>query len=274
MEEITLSLEKKKNILKNVEELLQLYHDGSLGGEIMPEDANPGLGNGTKENYLYFTLPMALNYQRNSYKLWEAAKASYLDAETRDIFLPECVVNMELEELRAKLLRYKVALQPNKHVEIWTRLCNTFMDKFQGDVRNLFWDNDNSVKKIKEYVLTNKKGFPYLSGTKILNYWLYVMIQYTDAKLEDRQYITVAPDTHVIQASERLGLITHDEAEKPNIREKVSFLWEEVFRGTERCPIDIHTPLWLWSRGGFRVKVGECNAEPSQNWEQLRLPVD
>ena len=59
MEEKTQSFEK--NILKNVEELLQLYRDGSLGGEIMPEDANPGLGKGAKENYLYFTLPMALN---------------------------------------------------------------------------------------------------------------------------------------------------------------------------------------------------------------------
>ena len=136
MEEKTQSFEK--NILKNVEELLQLYRDGSLGGEIMPEDANPGLGKGAKENYLYFTLPMALNYQRNSYKLWEAAKAAYLDVETRDIFSPECVVNMEQEELRTKLLRYKVALQPNKHIEIWWRLCNTFMDTFQGDVRKLF----------------------------------------------------------------------------------------------------------------------------------------
>ena len=98
----------------------------------MPEDANPGLEKGTKENYLYFTLPMALNYQRNSYKLWEAAKAAYLDTETRDIFSPECVVKMKQEELRTKLLRYKVALQPNKHIEIWARLCNTFMDKFSG----------------------------------------------------------------------------------------------------------------------------------------------
>ena len=204
MEEITLSLEKKQNILKNVEDLLQLYHGGSLGGEIMPEDANPGLGKGTKENYLYFTLPMALNYQRNSYKLWEAAKAAYLDTETRDIFSPEYVVKMKQGELRTKLLRYKVALRPNKHIEIWGRLCNTFMDKFQGDVRKLFRDNDNSVKKIKEYIIKNKKGFPYLSGTKILNYWLYVMIQYTDAKLEDRQFITVAPDTHVIQRGRKI----------------------------------------------------------------------
>lgn len=142
------------------------------------------------------------------------------------------------ENLRSMLLKHKVALQPNKHVEIWFRLCYTFADKFQGDVRNLFLNNDNSVKKVKEYILANKKSFPYLSGTKILNYWLYVMTQYTDASMEDRQYITVAPDTHVIQASERLGLISHDELEKPTIREKVSLLWEEVFKETERCSID------------------------------------
>ncbi|MDE5597952.1 MAG: hypothetical protein K2J04_08970 [Lachnospiraceae bacterium] len=263
MEEINLSSKKKEAILNNVEHLLQLYYNGELGGETMPEDANPGLESGTNENYLYFTLPMALNYQRNSYKLWEAAKATYLDDETKDVFFPENVIEMPQEDLRDKLLKYKVALQPNKHVEIWLRLCSAFVDRFQGDVRNLFLDNDNSVKKVKECILANKKSFPYLSGTKILNYWLYVMSQYTDARLEDRQYITVAPDTHVIQASERLGLITHDELVKPAIREKVSLLWEEVFRETEMCPIDIHTPLWLWSRGGFNVKVGECDVESS-----------
>lgn len=255
MEEGQLSVERKKAILKKVDKLLELYYNGELGGEIMPEDANPGLEKGTRENYLYFTLPMALNYQRNSYKLWESARATYLDDETKDVFFPEYVVQMTQEDLRSKLLKYKVALQPNRHVDIWMRLCNTFTDKFQGDIRKLFLNNENSVKKIKEYILVNKKGFPYLSGTKILNYWLYVMTQYTDVKLEDRKYITVAPDTHVIQASEKLGLITHDELDKSSIRERVSLLWEEVFRETERSPIDIHTPLWLWSRGGFEVKV-------------------
>ena len=65
MDEIKLSAEKKADILKKVEELLQLYHNGALGGEVMPEDANPGLGRETSENYSYFTLPMALNYKRN-----------------------------------------------------------------------------------------------------------------------------------------------------------------------------------------------------------------
>ncbi len=48
-----------------------MWKQGKLGGEVMPEDANPGLERKSLENYLYFTLPMALNYQRNSYTLWE-----------------------------------------------------------------------------------------------------------------------------------------------------------------------------------------------------------
>ena len=38
-------------------------------------------------------------------------------------------------------------------------------------------------------------------------------------------------------------------------REYVSTLWEEVFYDTEYCPIDVHTPLWLWSRNGFAAQI-------------------
>ena len=66
--------------------LLDAYKSGRLGGEKMPEDENPALDKSSKENYLYFTLPMALNYQRNSYKLWECANKTYKDSETADVF--------------------------------------------------------------------------------------------------------------------------------------------------------------------------------------------
>ena len=28
--------------------------------------------------------------------------------------------------------------------------------------------------------------------------------------------------------------------------------WKELFKDTKYNPIDIHTPLWLWSRNGFK----------------------
>ncbi|MDP4121192.1 MAG: hypothetical protein Q8876_09125 [Bacillota bacterium] len=251
-----LTPDKKVEILENAETLIKLYKAGALGGKVMPEDANPHLQKDSDENYLYFTLPMALNYQRNSYKLWESAQKTYFDAETSDVFVPIKVVAMEIDQLREKLTKYKIAIQPNKHPLIWMELCKTFISDFNGSVKEFFKFNHYSVEKTKNYIMNHKKQFPYLSGAKIMNYWLYVMEQYTDVKFIDREKITVAPDTHVIQASVKLGLINNEDINENHIREIVSDLWNSVFIGTNRCPIDIHTPLWLWSRNGFSVKVG------------------
>ena len=247
--------EKIAQIVKISERLIRLHECGALGGEIMPEDSNPGLPKDSESNFMFFTLPMALNYQRNSYHLWESAKNTYEDTDTADVFSPNIVVNMQTNELRDKLLKYKVALQPNKHPEIWMRLCQTFVSDFEGSVKNFLYQNALTVASIKAYMGANKKMFPYLSGTKIMNYWLYVISQYTEVVFADKENITVAPDTHVLQASVRLGLIEPDEMSNPNIREIVSDLWNIVFAETSLNPIDIHTPLWLWSRSGFIVDV-------------------
>ena len=265
-----LSTEKIQCIREAAEQLIELYKSGALGGEFMPEDANPRLNKDSDENYLYFTLPMSLNYQRNSYRLWEAAEKTYFDDEISDVFVPQAVLNMGIDQLRDCLLKYKVALQPNKHPQIWFQLCETFLG-FDGSVKSFFSRFNYSVADIKQYMLGHKKMFPYLSGTKIMNYWLYVMEQYTDAQFIDRSNITVAPDTHVLQASVRLVLIELNDMDNPNIREIVSELWNQVFMGTDRCAIDIHTPLWLWSRNGFIAEVGNYGEKFSQGGIQLHF---
>ncbi|MBD5140116.1 MAG: hypothetical protein HDT25_01670, partial [Ruminococcus sp.] len=111
------------------------------------------------------------------------------------------------------------------------------------------------VVTIKEYIQKNKKMFPYLGGNKICNYWLYVMEQYTDAEFNDREYITVAPDTHVIQASIKLGVITAEEAARSDVQLKLAQQWFDLLKDTEYKPIDVHTPMWLWSRGKFTVDI-------------------
>jgi hypothetical protein len=210
------------------------------------------LGTSKLENYLFFTLPMALNYQRNSYALWPAATKTFRDKNTRFVFDPIAVSKTPLEETRAALLKYKLALQPVKHTDTWTRICKTLSDYYGGDVRKLIQEGGFSVARIKSVVQGERKaGFPYLSGHKICNYWLYVLEQYTDAKFIDREQITVAPDTHVIQASFQLGLLPLTVKDAPNIRELVASAWNSLLAGTEFVPIDIHTPLWLWSRSGF-----------------------
>lgn len=235
--------------------LLDAYQSGRLGGEKMPEDENPALKKDAKENYVYFTLPMALNYQRNSYALWESANKTYRDESTKAVFDTHVVVNMPEQELRDKLLKYKVALQPNKQPIIWKTICETIENDFEGDIRKLFISNGYSVQNIKEYILKNKKKFPYLGGNKICNYWLYVMEQYADIKFVDRENITVAPDTHIIQASEKLGVISSIEVGQSNVQSIVAERWKNILEGTELVPIDLHTPMWLWSRGRFKVDI-------------------
>lgn len=244
---------KKSEILKNVDKLVEMYKKGLLGGEVMPEDSNPHLSKESIENYNYYTLPMALNYQRNSYKLWESAKQTWDDKETNFIFDTRLVSKSNFEQVQKALVKYRVALQQNKQTEIWIKLSNTINELFDGDIRKLFKINDYDVSKIRNYIQKeNKVRFPYLSGNKICNYWLYVLYQYTDIKFKNIEELTVAPDTHVVKASYRLGIITEQELKSNNVQLIVIDKWNKILEGTKYHPIDIHTPMWLWSRNGFK----------------------
>ena len=243
----------REEILQEIDVLYEMWKNGKLGGEVMPEDANPHLDKSSEENYLYFTLPMALNYQRNSYKLWESALKTYNDEETKFVFSPKICIEKSFEEVQYALTKYKVALQKQKQTEIWLSLSKTFVELYDADIRKLFDLLDNNVDRIRNFIQKeNKKKFPYLSGTKICNYWLYVIYQYTDRKYKDIEHLTVAPDTHVVQATHKLGLINDEELNRNDVQLIVVNRWNELFKETKYKPIDIHTPLWLWSRNGFK----------------------
>ncbi len=231
--------------------ILAAYKEGRLGGEYMPEDARPMLGKEDESLYCYLTLPMALNYQRNSYALWEAALKTWNDAETAWVFQPQAVVDASTDELQRCLLKHKVALQPNKHPQTWHRICTALCGHVGGSIKNLVAHNGYSVAQMKAWLVNHKSSVPYLGGPKIGNYWMYVLEQYTDVKCVDREAISVAPDTHIIQASEKLGMITAAERDLPNVAAMVAARWENVLLPLGFVPIDVHTPLWLWSRGGF-----------------------
>jgi len=242
----------KQMILDQAERLMQMHRNGQLGGAVMPEDANPNLPPESAENYLYFTLPMALNYQRSAYALWQSALQTYQDTETQFLFSPNLCLLHPFSEVQQALVKHKLALQRQKQTEIWLRLCETFSARYDGDIRRFFDAHGNDIVKIRQFMqVAHKKDFPYLSGTKICNYWLYVMHQYTDRRFVHLGALTVAPDTHVCQASRQLGLISEEEFHSADVQKTVAQRWESLFENTPWHPIDIHTPLWLWSRSGF-----------------------
>ncbi len=94
-------MNKKQQIISKCRVLLDAYRSGDLGYMRMPEDSSPSFSEDEKEARLvYFTLPMSLNYQRDSYKLWEAALNAFDDSETRGVFDVGASAGLDEEELR------------------------------------------------------------------------------------------------------------------------------------------------------------------------------
>lgn len=246
----------KEAIIKACRDLIQAYKDGKLGQTKMPEDSNPGFSDGEKELCIaYFTLPMALNYQRDSYKLWESALKTFLDPETRFVFVLSKANKRSEEDVRKALMKHKLALQPNKHIHTWRTISKTVGDNW-GTFGRLIVMAGNDFLALKKMIQVDyKKGFPYLSGPKIFNYWSFILSTYGQVDLKNRAQIDIAPDTHITQCSVRLKVITHDEAETLS-KEEISERWRVILNGSGIDPIEMHPPLWFWSRNGFLFNQG------------------
>ncbi|WP_310831439.1 hypothetical protein [Paenibacillus pedocola] len=239
--------------LEQIRILLQMHANGLLGGEVMPEDALLGIVPAAElPNVL--TLAMSLNYQRNAYALWQAVAKAYIDKSTRWVFDPQAASASDPVELQTALLLHRVALQPNRHPVIWQRVAGGIArSSANGDVAGLIDAAQSDIAILQNIIQHKRKSdFPYLSGPKIFNYWLYVMESYAGIVWRSRELITIAPDTHILQASVKLGIcsegVLNGTAED---RHYVAEAWETALRGSGLAPIDVHTPLWLWSRAGF-----------------------
>ena len=248
-------MESKDEIISKCKILLNAYRLGELGYMKMPEDSSPKFSTDDKEIRLaYFTLPMSLNYQRDSYKLWGSSLKTFNDPETKIVFDVKFSASLDEDKLRQYLTKYKIALQPNKHIAIWQKISKTISENW-GSISSLMESVDYDFLKLKDVVQRQfKKGFPYLSGPKIFNYWSFIIQEYGKAKLKNSEFIEIAPDTHITKCSILLGVITEKESEFLT-KEKISEKWRELLCGTKINPIDMHPPLWFWSRNNFQFKL-------------------
>ncbi|MBP2058054.1 hypothetical protein J2Z60_001231 [Lactobacillus colini] len=237
------NLELKKQLL----DIIKQYDDPHTA---LPEDEHPDLSKLSMEDSLrYFTLPMALDYRRDSYKLWQSAKATFLDPATNFVFKPEEVINLSVNDVQEALTKYKLAIQYNKQTEIWIKLCETLHNNYNDKVSELLATNNYSVMLLKkEMQKTNKKSYPYISGDKLFNYWLMVLKKYLDIPLQDIEKLSLAIDSHIVKASYKLQVITEEELNKYNSAKLSMRAWDKVLQETSIRAIDLQNPLWLWAK--------------------------
>ncbi|NOQ68242.1 hypothetical protein GQ568_02270 [Patescibacteria group bacterium] len=118
-------------------------------------------------------------------------------------------------------------------------------------------DFEKDFLKIKNIIQnSHKKGFPYISGVKIFNYWSFVLKTYGGVGLKNSQYIDIAPDTHITKCSVLLDVITEKEASSL-AKEEISRRWRTVLDDSDINPIDMHPLLWFWSRNGFIFQLNK-----------------
>src|SRR5215207_1188629 len=123
-----------EEVLEKVKQLLE-YYDQGLIPTLAQHEVNPGLPRESREQYLYFTLPVCVNFQRSSPAMWASALKTYEDETTRYVFFPELLTGTHQDKVRADLTKYGLALQPNKHVLIWTTIAQTLHEFYQDDPR-------------------------------------------------------------------------------------------------------------------------------------------
>jgi hypothetical protein len=183
--------------------------------------------------------------------MWTSALKTYLDPETNYLFFPEKVVKKRREKVQKDLVKHKLALQKNKHTDIWISISKAFHDLFNDDPRALLASGNWDVVQIHNIIQKEQKTrFPYLSGPKMANYWLYILTCYTDAKFKNMGNVSIIPDTHVQQCSIKLGLTS--EKDGPN---EVSRRWNELLDSSNISPVEMHPVLWNWSRNNFIPEV-------------------
>lgn len=241
---------QNQELLTRIQNLHRLYHEGAIP-TLAEHEVHPDVPRESRERYLYFTLPVSLNFQRNSPAMWRAAYETWHDPETYYLFFPERTAETPYEKIQADLRKHKLSLQPNKHTEIWTKVSRGLHELFQNDPRELLRAGNNDVAVVRRLLQDDyKEHFPYLRGGKMANYWLYILSQYADVVFKNMQEISIIPDTHVQQCSLQLGVV--DEVKSP---EAVAEAWRLLLDGSPLTPVQMHPVLWNWSRNNFQPAV-------------------
>ena len=237
-------------MLEKVKQLMAYYEQGLIP-TLAQHEVNPGFPRGSRENYLYFTLPVCINFQRSSPAMWAAALRTYQDEATRYVFFPELLASTPIEQIRTDLTKHGLALQPNKHVLIWTTIAATLHEHYGDDPRRIIAEaGSDAGKLIRLLQVEHRKLFPYLSGPKLSNYWPFILSHYTDVQFKNAQEISIIPDTHVLQSSVQLGLVPAGASSL-----QVEAAWKALLAGSGINPAQVHPVLWNWSRNRFLPAV-------------------
>jgi hypothetical protein len=243
---------------------------GIFGKKEMPEDILPkGMIKGSREHVLFITFTVSIDYQRKADELWESARRTYKDPETRYLFYPEKVYETFFEKIKDDLKKHNLASKVNKDAQAWKTLGTTFWEKWKGDPLNFIKDCNYDAELIWRRLQNKKenKNYPNLKGPKIGPLWIRMLKDNIGLELKNLDKIPIPVDIHVIRATLATGVIRGKfETKKHKLTKYIREVWFESFKklhneGIDLIPLNMDKPLWYLSKNGCyrRDKItGDC----------------
>ncbi len=254
--------------------LLEWYpkRTGIFEGAELPESRPPArAAPGSYERVMFYTLTVAIDYQRKASDLWDSARKTMDDESVQWVFHPGTVSKKTPQELVEALSKHKLSKKTNKDADIWRTICLSFLELFDGDPRKLFEKYDHDARQIFD-VMRNKYGkkFPYLAGStgtsKILSLWIRIMHKEAQIPFKRLELVPIPIDIHTARATITSGCIAGDfEGSFVELAEIAKKAWMEACDNSGYYPLQLDEALWNLGRFGCsNIADGEKCPERSR----------
>lgn len=259
--------------------LYEAFRTTGIHGRVdMPEDRLPqGVEAGSLEHILFLTLTVAIDYQRDAHALWESARRTYEDPETRYLFNPAALHEVAYSKIVDDLQRHGLSKKSQKDTFIWRTVGLSFYKKWNGDPRNFLadcgYDGPTILRRLKEDQHLGDgrpyADFPFLRGDKIGPLWLRMLRD--NARIDTIQNLESVPipvDIHVARASLCLGVVYGKyEGRLEDLFADVRRAWAESVKGHSvdgrpMIALDVDEPLWHLSKFGCGLRNPETGFCP------------
>jgi len=277
MNNLATNPERTAEVIKTLMKWYRESRDGLLAGAELPESKPPGdVTRGSYEHIMFLTLTVAIDYQRSAAKLWDSARITWEDAQTRWVFFPEEVANRDLDQLVAALAKHKLSKKQKKDAEIWKKVASSFQSLFQGDPRKFFEAHSYDAFEIYNAMRGRyAKQFPYLAGatgtSKILSLWIRMLSDEARIAFKNLDKVPLPIDIHTARATITTGcLVGKFKGTFKKLAVQAQEAWTEACKNTEYYPLQLDEPLWNLSRLGCSKRK---NGSSCPEKHQCRLVV-
>lgn len=184
---------------------------------------------------LFITLIAAIDRGRDSEKVWWGG-LDLIDSHP-EVFDPLALFNISEEELAVLMNESDVSHKNEQDPQAWLDIARTIAIESHCPVSRVIYDNTVDAKSLLKDLGTSsddgRNRFPLLSGRKTGSVWIRMLASPGGAKITHLDLLPVMVDSHVIRATENLGMAKKDNLDLNKDAKYIQSVWQSAVSTTE-----------------------------------------